>query len=114
MRAGTFGADHHAFAEAGVAHALAEFDGQRLVEVRMPARGAGGVHRARNLRARTHFGEQVRGQLVEEPRRARQGFAAVLAARFGVAQRSEEHTSELQSPVQLVSRLLLATKNASS
>src|SRR6185437_14804859 len=56
VRAGAFGADHHAFSEAGVAHALAEFDGQGVVEVGVAARRARGVHRPRDLRARTYFG----------------------------------------------------------
>jgi len=33
VRAGAFRADHHAFTEAGVADALAEFDGQGVVEI---------------------------------------------------------------------------------
>src|SRR5690348_17910897 len=36
---------------------------------------------------------------------------AQLSAAVSVAQRSEEHTSELQSPVHLVCRLLLEKKN---
>src|SRR5438876_3385072 len=35
-----------------------------------------------------------------------------LGARFRTAERSEEHTSELQSPVHLVCRLLLEKKKA--
>src|SRR5438876_7381437 len=38
------------------------------------------------------------------------GFGAEIAATLA-AQRSEEHTSELQSPVHLVCRLLLEKKN---
>src|SRR5690348_17650341 len=40
---------------------------------------------------------------------ATQGFTGALMALF--ARRSEEHTSELQSPVHLVCRLLLEKKN---
>src|SRR2546426_8909012 len=35
----------------------------------------------------------------------------MLAKRLGIATRSEEHTSELQSPCNLVCRLLLEKKN---
>src|SRR5438876_7342660 len=40
--------------------------------------------------------------------------AALLDARKQAVARSEEHTSELQSPVHLVCRLLLEKKNTSS
>src|SRR5205807_6124232 len=49
-------------------------------------------------------------------RRGGQGFAAGLRLlnnllQFGPVERSEEHTSELQSPCNLVCRLLLEKKN---
>src|SRR5437762_5932222 len=42
---------------------------------------------------------------------ARSAIAAGVAARAGARRRSEEHTSELQSPMYLVCRLLLEKKN---
>src|SRR2546426_4665412 len=49
---------------------------------------------------------------LREPRRI--GDEPQLAARrpHGIGERSEEHTSELQSPCNLVCRLLLEKKNA--
>src|SRR6202030_4697094 len=44
-------------------------------------------------------------------RRARSFFLHVAPGRVGAEDRSEEHTSELQSPCNLVCRLLLETKN---
>src|SRR5256885_3482820 len=41
----------------------------------------------------------------------RAGLAAALDAGYAILERSEEHTSELQSPCNLVCRLLLEKKN---
>src|SRR5690348_17219667 len=48
---------------------------------------------------------------VKEPVKAVIGVENYLYATSQLAQRSEEHTSELQSPVHLVCRLLLEKKN---
>src|SRR5690348_18499414 len=40
------------------------------------------------------------------------GWPALAAAALGLVMRSEEHTSELQSPVHLVCRLLLENKKS--
>src|SRR5690348_17529221 len=64
--------------------------------------------------ARTH--QRGLGQIDLDERRTLEVRAVEIALRqlgaaeIGVAQRSEEHTSELQSPVHLVCRLLLEKK----
>src|SRR5256885_6386258 len=52
-------------------------------------------------------------RLVDEPPRGHDGHVLALAvdARLAERDRSEEHTSELQSPCNLVCRLLLEKKN---
>src|SRR5256885_5855664 len=50
-------------------------------------------------------------ELVEFSRVFQQGLVAAFANRFKDWARSEEHTSELQSPCNLVCRLLLEKKN---
>src|SRR5437762_10748446 len=42
--------------------------------------------------------------------KTRSGFSATTFSKFTLMQRSEEHTSELQSPMYLVCRLLLEKK----
>src|SRR5690348_17789980 len=46
----------------------------------------------------------------EDPTHSGTSAAEAFALKRGVCQRSEEHTSELQSPVHLVCRLLLEKK----
>src|SRR2546426_9341071 len=58
-----------------------------------------------------HPAEQLPGA-VQPPRRA--GGVAALQGHDASAARSEEHTSELQSPCNLVCRLLLEKKKKSS
>src|SRR5206468_9111622 len=76
------------------------------------ARSTAGV---RELAGAAHQ-NPVRGHLVHEPRRLHRGAReeppglAGAAARPGRAERSEEHTSELQSRSDLVCRLLLEKK----
>src|SRR5256885_10606665 len=73
-----------------------------------------GVHRQRGKLRFSNPGQQVRA--AETSRQQRRDFpqrrlGSVLAKLFPDAfQRSEEHTSELQSPCNLVCRLLLETK----
>src|SRR5256885_10219519 len=63
------------------------------------------AHSAASKRRLTAYGRVVAGQRFAQRRR-------VKAARIGRReQRSEEHTSELQSPCNLVCRLLLEKKN---
>src|SRR5690349_23679455 len=58
-----------------------------------------------------HQRHGVRGGLLERPRRpADQPVAGVPAGPLGERERSEEHTSELQSRRDLVCRLLLEKK----
>src|SRR5437016_9263632 len=65
-------------------------------------RSLGGVECVRNLRAQVERGVD------------RQRVAADLSAQRRAAQRSEEHTSELQSLTNLVCRLLLEKKKKST
>src|SRR5690348_18223513 len=73
----------------------------------------------RSLRdARHHLGEPERGILLHPPEHLRPGGGHLRPAechQLGIGppcpERSEEHTSELQSPVHLVCRLLLEKTN---
>src|SRR5437867_9865400 len=77
----------------------------------------GGLDRGRGRAAAARRGRRAPGRRVVGrlpggggPRRA--GLGAPPARRGGESDRSEEHTSELQSPYDLVCRLLLEKKNA--
>src|SRR5690348_18140838 len=54
--------------------------------------------------------EKLRHVVLVQDERRSDGSAFVDAFQRGIAERSEEHTSELQSPVHLVCRLLLEKK----
>src|SRR5437763_4627134 len=71
------------------------------------------TRRSSDLRRPARRGMDIRAQRVEHTHLvvARQEFAQhMLANETGAAGRSEEHTSELQSPMYLVCRLLLEKK----
>src|SRR2546426_9394296 len=84
---------------------------------RSRARAAPGLdeaveHRGREPRPQyPRHAEQLHGEPAMGPRRVRHpiGFGDVLL-HLGMLRRSEEHTSELQSPCNLVCRLLLEKK----
>src|SRR5256885_10057496 len=69
------------------------------------------LFRSQTRRKRPRRIRQSRRRTAEN--RARVGFQDYRRARFGMElfERSEEHTSELQSPCNLVCRLLLEKKN---
>src|SRR5690348_17800136 len=75
------------------------------------------TRRARSFASRSSRSEPGRGERVDEP--VREGAGRVARQRCGDQGgdarplRSEEHTSELQSPVHLVCRLLLEKKKKS-
>src|SRR5258708_29014764 len=61
----------------------------------------------------TLFRSLVLGELVLEPERKKRLLKLALERALGREERSEEHTSELQSPDHLVCRLLLEKKKIS-
>src|SRR3989454_8902224 len=56
-------------------------------------------------------GRRERAREAEHPERGQRGGVRAVEARVGRDHRSEEHTSDLQSPCNLVCRLLLEKKN---
>src|SRR5690348_17723285 len=76
---------------------LHSFPTRRSSDLRRPAPVGRGARRARHAAARPRSAARARP-------------ASATACRAAVRARSEEHTSELQSPVHLVCRLLLEKK----
>src|SRR5205809_4052203 len=63
---------------------------------------------------RSQEGQQHAGPVRRDPLAADEAIAKAEQQRARAVQRSEEHTSELQSRLHLVCRLLLEKKNTSS
>src|SRR5256885_13145530 len=79
--------------------------GLALLDWRMP--GMDGLELARRMRERQDLVKTPAALMVTAFRRDE---VQLRAAQFGLRGRSEEHTSELQSPCHLVCRLLLEKK----
>src|SRR5207248_11474465 len=87
-----------------------------LGEGYVPEHGVGGAprHAVREPVDEHETGQADEGDCGGEPARERKaapGLRAALASARAVVSRSEEHTSELQSPYDLVCRLLLEKNN---